>query len=167
MSGFALVILLFLIAVVILVAEIFLPSHGVLGIVGVGFLVYAVYEAYSLDQGGGHLTLLCALVLVPTLAVVGFKAFPKTPLGKRIAPENPQPEAADFAPHHEQLKRFVGRRGRSVTPLRPVGTCMIDGQRVNCIAEARLIESGMDIEVLRVRGAQLEVRPVPAREGVG
>jgi hypothetical protein len=44
---------------------------------------------------------------------------------------------------------------------------MIDGQRVNCIAEAGLIEGGMDIEVLRVRGAQLEVRPVPARERVG
>jgi membrane-bound serine protease (ClpP class) len=167
MSGFALVILLFLVAAVILVAEIFLPAQGVLGIVGIGVLAYAVYQAYCLDQGGGHVTLLCALILVPTLAVVGFKAFPKTPLGKRIAPENPHLNAAEFAPHHEQLKRLIGRRGTSVTPLRPVGTCMIDGQRVNCIAEAGLIEGGMDIEVLRVRGAQLEVRPVPARERVG
>ena len=65
------VILLFFLGLVVLVAEIFIPSHGILSFVGLGFLVVAIYRAYDdLDAPWGHVCVLAAIILVPTLAIV-------------------------------------------------------------------------------------------------
>lgn len=53
---------------------------------------------------------------------------------------------------------LLGRIGRTVTPLRPIGICEFDGQRVECLAESGYVEEGRRIEVVRVKGTQPTVR---------
>lgn len=56
------------------------------------------------------------------------------------------------------LSSFLGRTGRCVTPLRPVGTCEFDRRKVECIAESEYVEKGTPITVIRVEGTQPIVR---------
>jgi membrane-bound serine protease (ClpP class) len=156
MNDFGIVILVFAVGVIILVAEIFIPSHGILGVSGLGFLGYAVWRAYTMDGGSayGHIALLTAIVLVPTLAIIGIKSFHKTPIGKLISPANPVADSAA----QEALRDLLGREGRTITTLRPVGTCIFDDERVNCVAETGLIEEDRAVVVVGVRGNELEVR---------
>lgn len=155
------VILCFFVGVLILVAEIFIPSHGILSIAGVGFMVYAIYRAYAdLSNAAGHATVAATLVALPTLAAVAVKTFHRTPWGRKISPPNPVVRVEDFAPHLEALKRYVGQSGRTVTPLRPVGTGMFNGARLDCVAESGMIDRDVDIEAVGIRGHELEVRPL-------
>ncbi len=153
------VILLFGLGILVLVAEIFIPSYGVLCIAGLGFLAYAVYRAYiDISSTAGHALVAATIILVPTLALIAVKTFHRTPWGKKLAPPNPIAEAKDFAPQHEALKQYVGLSGKAITPLRPVGTCMFDGDRVNCVAESGMIENDTEIEAVGIRGREVEVR---------
>ncbi len=160
MSAMAVVILLFAAGIVILIAEIFIPSHGILGVVGLGFLAFAIYRAYELGESKGHVAIVAAVVLVPTLAIVAVKNFRRTPMGRKIVPDNPTVRVEEFAPHYENLKDVLGRTGQSVTPLRPVGTCMFEGERVNCVAESGMIAKGAMVEAVGIRGHEVEVRLV-------
>lgn len=158
MSDSAIVMLLFMAGTAILVAEIFLPSHGILSIAGLAFLGYGIYKAYNLSTNVGHVSVLGSVIVVPTLAVVAVKYFHRTPFGRRLAPDNPQPKSTEFAPQHEELKQYVGQKGRSVTSLRPVGICAFGGKRVDCVSETGMIDKDVEVQALGVRGHELVVR---------
>lgn len=154
------VILLFGVGILVLVAEIFIPSYGLLCIAGISFLGYATYRAYhDLGDTAGLVSVAATVILVPTLALIAVKTFHRTPWGKKLAPPNPIAEAKDFAPQHEALKQYVGLTGKAITPLRPVGACMFNGDRVNCVAESGMIDSDTEIEAVGIRGREVEVRP--------
>ncbi len=57
-----------------------------------------------------------------------------------------------------QAGRFLGRTGRALTPLRPVGMCEFENQRVECVAENGYVEKGASVEMVRVEGMQPTVR---------
>jgi membrane-bound serine protease (ClpP class) len=57
---------------------------------------------------------------------------------------------------------LVGQRGRALSPLRPAGTASFDGRRVDVTSDGRYVAPGATVEVVRVRGARVEVRPVDA-----
>ena len=47
MSEVAILVVLFAVGVLLLVAEIFIPSHGILSLAGIGFLAVAVAKTFS------------------------------------------------------------------------------------------------------------------------
>jgi len=150
--------LLFGAGVVILIAEIFIPSHGVLSIVGIGFFIAAINRTFDLfGRDAGIVAILLCLVLVPTLAVVSIKVWPKTPIGRRIAPPNPTLGPDDFSVPVAELQALVGQAGQSVSPLRPVGIGQFGGRRVSCVAQFGMIEPGREIRGVGVKGANLAV----------
>ncbi|MCG3136589.1 MAG: hypothetical protein HJJLKODD_00423 [Phycisphaerae bacterium] len=164
MSATVLVLVLFLAGLLVLVAEIFIPSHGLLSIVGLGFLAAAVYQAYThISNPAGHWTFAAVLIVVPTMAWIAVKTFHYTPWGKKLAPPNPVVQVNDFAPELQQLKSLIGQQGRSITPLRPVGTCIFTEQRVNCVAESGMLATGTEVVAIDLRGNSLVVRPAHSR----
>ena len=159
MEPISVVMVLFAAGLFVLVAEIFIPSSGILCFVGLGFLACAVYRAYAdLGATAGHTAVAAAVVSVPTLALIAVKTFHRTPWGKKIAPANPIVLAEEFAPYHEALKQYIGQTGKTITALRPVGACMFGNERINCVAETGMIEDHAEIEAIGIRGRELEVR---------
>lgn len=158
MSEIAILLMLYGVGVLMLIAEIFIPSHGVLTLAGVGFLVAAIVKTFSY---GGHeagvVAILACLVFLPVFAFVSIKYWPRTPIGRRIAPPNPVLTAADTSVPVEKLNRLVGRTGLSKTALRPVGICEFDGQRISCVAEYGIIEAGTVVRGTRITGSNLTV----------
>lgn len=158
MSEVGILVLLYALGVVILLTEIFIPSHGILTIAGMGFLAAAVVKTF--DHGGrqaGVVAVFACLVFLPTLAFFAVKYWRQTPIGRRIAPPNPV-----LTPEHagvplQELGELLGRTGRATTPLRPVGIGDFDGRRVSCIAESGMIEAGVAIKGIGISGANLMV----------
>jgi len=52
----------------------------------------------------------------------------------------------------------LGDWGRTLTTLRPAGKAMINGRRVDVIAEGQMIEADRPVEVVEVAGARIVVR---------
>lgn len=157
MSDVSLLILLYVVGLLMLVAEIFIPSYGVLGITALGFLVAAVAKTYSLaGRDAGIMAVLACLIMLPVFSYISIKYWRRTPIGRRIVPPNPVWSSADTTT--AELAALVGRRGRTVSPLRPVGICDFDGRRVSCIAEFGVIEAGVAVLGTESKGGNLAVR---------
>lgn len=149
-----------LIGIALLVAEIFLPAHGVLIALGLSSLGGGIYAAFQFSLTFGYASLLVSLALVPTLAVMAVRLWPNTFIGKRIAPPNSE-FRRDQSPGagNGELQMLVGQTGRTLTPLRPVGACDFGGRRVECLAESGMIDRNMQVVAIEVQGQSLVVRP--------
>ncbi|MBN1347136.1 MAG: hypothetical protein JXQ73_30875 [Phycisphaerae bacterium] len=160
MEDLSVALLLYLIGIAVLVLEIFIPSHGILGVTGVGFWIAGIVYAFRFNGTVGYAAILLSVVLLPTGIALAVKYWYYLPVGRRMAPPNPQLTEADYGFHTDELDALVGKTGRSVTPLRPVGSCDFDGKRIQCVTDWGSIEKGAKVEALKVRGRDVVVREV-------
>ncbi len=153
------IVLLYTAAAVILVAELFIPSHGVLGLVGLGVLAFALYATFAVSSTAGVVATAAMVVILPIGFVIGVKRWHSTPIGKRISPPNPELKEEDRLPL-ASLREVIGQRGRAVTLLRPVGICDFRGRRLECKAEQNVIAKGAEVEAIGLADRTVVVRPV-------
>jgi membrane-bound serine protease (ClpP class) len=159
MSEWWVLVILFGVGALMLTAEVFIPSHGALTVAGLGFLIVGIFKTFSYaGRDAGIIAIFACVVFVPVLAVFAVKFWPKTPIGRLIAPPNPVITAADTSVPVEELNRLIGRSGRALTPLRPVGICEFNGKRVSCVAEFGMVEAGRSVEAIRISGANVAVQ---------
>src|SRR5687768_14168228 len=84
LDGYALVTLLMAIGIVLVIAELLLPSHGILGLGAAGCIFGAVFVASRQNAWAGLGLLLGVVALTPFAWVAFVKIWPKTPVGKRV-----------------------------------------------------------------------------------
>ncbi len=138
---------------ILLLAEVILPGM-VAGIIGTLCLLAAV--VYAGTEFGTHVALMVfmgELIFGVIFFIVWLKFFPQSPWGKRLSlpdAEN-QKSSEDYSP-------LLGTSGTSLTPLRPSGTAIIDGRRVDVVTEGVLLPAGENITVVKVEGARILVR---------
>lgn len=158
MTGLTLIILLFTAGILVLIAELFVPSHGVLSVVALGLLIAGIVKTFQYaGQGAGLMATLACLIGLPIFAAAAIKIWPRTWVGRRMAPGNPVITDRDTSVPVEEISRYIGQSGRAVTQLRPVGFCEFHGRRIPCIAEFGLIEAGASVEGIRLSGGNLAV----------
>ncbi len=158
MPELTILIVLYLVGILILLAEIFIPSHGILSIAGIGFLVAAIVKTFQYGgQNAGVIAILLCMVILPVMAFLAIKYWHQTPIGKLISPPNRPLTVDDIGVPVEELQQLIGQTGRTVSPLRPVGICEFNGKRVSCIAESGMVEAGVSVEGIGMSGADLTV----------
>ena len=122
---------------------------------------FALYRGGSLQESttAGHVSVILSLIFLPTMGFLSIKYWHQTPVGKRISPPNPVVTAADTGDWEAKLSPYIGKVGRSLSQLRPVGTCEFDGERLECIAEMGVIDRDQRVKAIAVRGRNLSVAP--------
>jgi len=151
-------VLLYLLGTVLLICELFLPAHGLIGLVGFGVLVFGLYHTFLMSQVAGLVGSIVLAIMLPTGLVIAVRYWHRTPVGKRISPPNPELTAKDRMPV-EEYKPLVGKIGVALTSLRPVGICEFDGKRVECLAELGMIDKGVRVIGVSLVDRSLSVRP--------
>lgn len=63
-----------------------------------------------------------------------------------------------YSSYDEKTSDYVGKQGIVATNLRPAGTAIIDGKRVDVVTRGDYIEEGPEIRVTAVEGARIVVR---------
>jgi membrane-bound serine protease (ClpP class) len=145
----------------LLLAELFLPTGGVLFVLSVGALVVGVAMTFSYDQSTGVATLIAVFVAIPLLGAIAFHYWPKTPLGKRFFLSGPDQDATVASmPVNLELEQLRGRYGKTVSALRPAGVTEFDGKRVDTMSEGPLIEPGQWVRCIDVKAARVIVRQI-------
>jgi hypothetical protein len=79
-----LAILLFGIGIALLLGELLLPTHGILGVLGAGGVVAAIVVCYMMNVWLGTGVLLAAMIVTPFAGTAAVKLWPKTPIGRRV-----------------------------------------------------------------------------------
>jgi membrane-bound serine protease (ClpP class) len=147
-----LVITLLVVGALLLVAESVLPGM-IAGIAGCCCLVAGVIEGYlRFDARTGN------LILVGVLAGLGVgfglwvKYFPESRLAKLFISKQ---VSGDIGTERPEL---LERTGETLTALRPSGTAVIDGKRVDVVTEGQMIDPGTPVRVIAVEGLRVVVR---------
>jgi membrane-bound ClpP family serine protease len=159
MSPLTLVILFFAAGVILLIAEVFLPTHGMLGLMGAAGLVAGVVVCFRINQYLGLASAVGLVCLMPFAAALWVKVWPHTYAGKRLILAPPAAGNAHApAPAAETMR--VGQVGVVVSELRPGGLCEFGGARVEARCERGTIPAGQRVEVVALVDSRPLVRAV-------
>jgi membrane-bound ClpP family serine protease len=156
MTPLALAILFFAGGIVLLLAEVFLPSHGVLGIVGAVGLMAGVGTCFWINQYLGLSTAIVLVILTPFATALWVKAWPHTFAGKRLI----LGPTASAAAHSPMPVLKVGQVGVVISELRPGGVCEFGPNRVEARCEHGTISPGQRVEVVTLTDGRPLVRAV-------
>lgn len=148
-----LAILLFGIGIALLLAELLLPAHGIIGVLGGLVIAAGIVVCYRIAFWLGTGVLLAAAILTPFVGAATARMWPKTPIGRRIV----LPPIIDATPAPTV---HIGQSGVAVTELRPMGTCEFDGGRLEAISEYGMIEPGRPVKVVALTNNRPTVRAI-------
>jgi len=153
-------VFLYVVCAALIVAEVFIPSGGMLGIFALVSLISGLTLFFRHSALAGWIGVVVALFMVPSLLVLAYKLLPRTRFGRRVLLEPPVRQRGEAIADAPELGKLLGRTGRVLTPLRPVGMCDFDGRRMECVAESGYVQKDKEIKVIRVDGTQVTVRVV-------
>jgi len=148
-------------SLLLMAVEVFVPSAGIIALFAAGAAIGGVALIFMYDSTWGIISLLGMLLIAPAAVWLAIKAFPHTPIGKRLILGSSQDEASRFEEARSQRDdqlALIGLEGDAVTDLRPVGVARIEGQRLDVLAEGPMIEAGTRVRVVSAQGNQIKVR---------
>jgi len=75
------------------------------------------------------------------------------------------PTAADDGFEEERLEELIGLEGTTTTRLAPAGKARIAGRLHEVTSDGALVEPGLPVRVVEVRGGRVLVKPVLGSSG--
>lgn len=140
--------------VLVLIAEVLLPSGGVLMIVAAGLLAYSVYLGFTAISFDAGMTLILAdVIILPVVGLLGLRLLGRSPFALKSSLQ----QSDGVVSYDEKLSELVGKEGTAVTNLRPSGTVRIENRRIDVVSRGDFIEKGDAVTVLKVEGNRVIV----------
>ena len=145
----------------LIVVEVFLPGFGLPGISGIALVGIGIVIA---SMHFGILTALGILmVLIALLAVLVSWVLRSATSGSVSRSELFLKDKEEL---HQQsdMRVLVGKRGCTLSVLRPAGIGDFDGVRLNVVTEGGFIEKGAHVEIVDVQGTRIVVREIASQQ---
>ena len=154
MNPIMLAVLLQLLAAGVLIAEVIIPSGGLLGLLAAGLLGYSLYSVFTeVSVNTGYLFLVADVVALPFIIIMGLKMLARSPATLKTELST----GAGVTSQSDELVGFLGKTGVAETTLRPSGIALIDGCRLDVVSRGEYIDRGTGIVVAAVTGNQIIV----------
>jgi membrane-bound serine protease (ClpP class) len=148
-----LVAVLYMGGLALITAEAFLPGL-IMGLTGIGMIGTSVVFGFRHHWAIGAGQIVLAVVVGPAAMRMGMK---------RMTLKSTLESGSSFASDYAALN---GKRGESVTALRPAGVVAIDGHRVDVVTAGEPVARGTPVQVVKVEGNRIVVRAVGGESGI-
>lgn len=154
MKSLILPLILQIAGILIIIAEVVIPSGGLLSLIAIGLIGYSLYFVFTvMPQSVAMLFVLGDLILIPAAVYLGLKLLVKSPATLSATLSS----ADGVVSQAPELANYVGKEGESVTDLRPSGMALIDGKRLDVVTRGEYLKKSSEIIVLSVTGNQIIV----------
>ncbi|MCL1949555.1 MAG: NfeD family protein [Turicibacter sp.] len=147
-------ILMFALAVIIIIADIFLEVFGPIGFFGLLLLGAALYLTYTQIPNGPLIVLGKLALLIPIAALMVALLRKKKVQGRLFLQEN----LAEDLTGAVDLNALIGKTGTAITALRPYGHADFEGTQVEVRTESSYILAGTQILGMYVKDNTLFVK---------
>lgn len=144
---------------VLLIMEIFvIPGFGICGVLGIGSIVGAVIcAAPSLSIA--MIQLAVALLAAIVLVIISLKCGKTRRVWSKLILKEATTTEGGYISQPGGINALVGKCGVALTDLRPSGAALLDDKRTDVLSEGGFIKRGTMVEVIRVEGSSVVVRP--------
>ncbi len=136
-----------------------LPGFGAAGIPGV--IIFCVGIGMIWVRAGATTALIytsVALIFVIPISIIGLSLLRESSIGKSFILSASEKTEDGFQAAPPELTALVGKSGKTVTPLRPAGVALINGQRVDIVTQGEFVAPETEVEVILVEGSRVVVR---------
>ncbi|MCS6849569.1 MAG: NfeD family protein [Gemmataceae bacterium] len=163
MDNLTIAIILIVAGLLLLLAEVVVPSGGILFVLAALALLGGVGLMFLYDPTLG-ITVLAVLVLaIPFVAtfLLDFlmDLWSRSWLGRRFVQSGPKDDATVAnMPVNLELEQLRGRIGRAVSALRPAGVAEFDGKRIDVITQGVMLPPGTWVRCIDVKAGKVIVR---------
>ena len=149
---------LLVLAVALLVLELFVVSFGILLVASIASAAGAIHYAFAASNATGW----TMAAVVPILAVVlGRWGLARIRRSRRLVPKSEITAEAGYHHHAETVGVHPGAIGIMVTPARPSGRARFDGGECDVQVQSGSLGRGARVVVLRIDGPIVFVEPAP------
>jgi membrane-bound serine protease (ClpP class) len=150
----ATVVMLLVSGALLILLETVLPGL-IAGMVGFGCVFVGVGLAYArFDLQTANAILAIVLVAGVIGAILYIKYFPESRVAQMFVSKRAIGELGVENPS------LLNQSGQTLTKLRPSGTAVINGKRVDVVSEGAFIDAGQCVKVISVEGLRVVVRAV-------
>ena len=157
MKPYFLPVLLQVIGILVVFAEIFIPSFGLLAAIALALFSYSLYLVFTtLSSTAGLVFAGLDLILVPVCVVFGMKILAKSPLSLRQELSKKQGVVSQA----KEFETYLHMKGIAVTDLRPAGMAEINSHRLDVVTEGEYIEINTPVVVAGVTGNRIIVQKI-------
>ncbi|MEK7449893.1 MAG: NfeD family protein [Planctomycetota bacterium] len=149
--GLTLIIVIYLISLVLIFAELFVPGGilGIMGAAGLGISLYFGFAEYGRFLGLGQICL--TLIILPLILYFGLK---------RLTLQKELKSSEGFIIKEADHSKFLKAEGTTLTDLRPAGLALINNQKIDVVTEGAFINKNTKIKVFDIQGNRVVVRSV-------
>ena len=137
----------------VLLAEILIPSFGILTLISLSLLAYSWYHIVTSLPQSVPWFLAADILLVPFFLYLGFKVFKASPLTLKGVVKGTGMEEK-----YALQQSLIGKRGTAETGLRPTGKVMVEGQLIDAVSDGDFIEPERPVEITEISGLKVVVR---------
>ncbi len=157
MASYLLVFCIVAVGLLLILLDIMVIPGGVVAIAGITLIVGV--QIYSYKSMGPAFTLNSCIVTAVMAVVLGFLVW-RFRLWKVMQLHQQEDKETGFVSYSTRRTELIGKMGETFSTLRPGGTVRIEGKKYDAVTEGSLLEKGVQIKVLEVRGAQVVVRKI-------
>ena len=160
MDPLILAYILIAVGIVLVLAELVIPSGFIL--VAIGICCAFVGVGLVFVHGSTETAIMALLSLCvggPLLGGLLFYLWPYSPMGRRLIKNSEESVTVANMSGNAELEALRGKTGRAVSPLRPSGVAEFDGRRIDVITEGLMVEVGHWVKCVEVRANKVVVRP--------
>lgn len=156
MDYLTIALILFTIGVIMLLAEILLPTGGLLVVASLLFFALGVGIILARGTTMEAVVAMAGLAIgLPAAGFVAVSAWRRMSIGTILPDDSTASGAAAGVAELDALKN---RTGKTVSPMRPSGTVEFDGRRVDAMTEGGMLDSGVWVRCVEVKGGKVIVR---------
>lgn len=148
-------IILQLAGILVIMAEIIIPSAGILSLMAMGLIGYSLYIVYTgFSSTTVAFFIAFDIIIIPILVITGLKLLARSPVTLRYrlsrddGVTSQSPELADY----------IDAEGIAVTDLHPAGMAVINGKKLDVVSRGDYIDKGSQLVVTEVTANQIIVR---------
>ncbi len=141
-------------ALAMFVAELFVPSGGLLAVAGAACMTGAIIVCFKIDRWLGTGLLVASVVIAPFAIGWGVSLWQKTFIGKRMV-------LSEVVGQLPKAQVLIGSVGVALTEMRPMGEVEIGDVKIEAQSEmGMIIPAGRRVKVLSMTGGIATVREI-------
>lgn len=149
---------LIIVGIILIALEIFIiPGFGIAGIPGILMLLGGVFLAAD-TFAEGVIYLLITLLTIGLLTFILLKTGRLAKVWGKISLREKQNNTEGYVAPKQEYIHYLGKTGTALTLLRPAGSAVIEGERVDVVTDGSFIPKDSKIIVMAVEGTRIIVR---------
>ncbi|RCW65356.1 NfeD family protein [Saliterribacillus persicus] len=154
-SMFFIMMMIYIIGLMLIIIDGKILNDGTLAVIGAIAMIISV--GFSSPNWVAGLYAVLGVAIGGFSALLFLKVFKKRQMWTKIALFDQLTEDRGYSSMNQGYKNLIGKEGKTITPMRPIGTIEIDGKGYSAISEGRWMEKDKPVVVTQVDGTRILV----------